>query len=105
MGEIGHNTDQWQTDFVKVMKEVNIGYTFWPYKKIDGSCMMGIQRPGLWDSIVVKYSETPRGTYKEWREARPDQQQFRNLLMQYAENSRFKNCQPQKSYIQTMGLK
>ena len=105
MGEIGHNTDQWQTDFVKVMKEVNIGYTFWPYKKIDGSCMMGIRRPELWDSIVVKYSETPRGTYKEWREARPNQQQFRELLMQYAENSRFKNCQPQKDYIQTMGLK
>ena len=105
MGEIGHNTDQWQTDFVKVMKEVNIGYTFWPYKKIDGSCMMGIHRPELWDSIVVKYSETPRGTYKEWREARPNQQQFRELLMQYAENSRFKNCQPQKDYIQTMGLK
>ena len=105
MGEIGHNTDQWQTDFVKVMKEVNIGYTFWPYKKIDCSCMMGIRRPELWDSIVVKYSETPRGTYKEWREARPNQQQFRELLMQYAENSRFKNCQPQKDYIQTMGLK
>ena len=105
MGEIGHNTNQWQTDFVKVMKEVNIGYTFWPYKKIDGSCMMGIRRPELWDSIVVKYSETPRGTYKEWREARPNQQQFRELLMQYAENSRFKNCQPQKDYIQTMGLK
>lgn len=46
MGEIGHNTDEWQAQFVKVMKEVNIGYTFWPYKKIDGSCMMGIQRPG-----------------------------------------------------------
>lgn len=105
MGEIGHNTDQWQTDFVKVMKEVNIGYTFWPYKKIDGSCMMGIQRPELWDSIVVKYSETPRGTYKEWRDARPDQQKFRELLMQYAENSRFKNCKPQKDYIQSMGLK
>ena len=105
MGEIGHNTDEWQAQFVKVMKEVNIGYTFWPYKKIDGSCMMGIQRPEQWDSIVVKYSETPRGTYQEWREARPNQQLFRQLLMQYAENSRFSNCQPQESYIQSLGLK
>ena len=105
MGEIGHNTDEWQTQFVKVMKEVNIGYTFWPYKKIDGSCMMGIQRPELWDSIVVKYSEAPRGTYKEWREARPNQEQFRKLLMQYAENSKFSNCKPQESYIKTLQLK
>ena len=105
MGEIGHNSNEWQAKFVKVMKEVNIGYTFWPYKKIDGSCMMGIQRPELWDSIVVKYSETPRGTYKEWRTARPDQQQFRRLLMQYAENSRFANCKPQHGYIKSLGLK
>ena len=105
MGEIGHNTDEWQAKFVKVMKEVNVGYTFWPYKKIDGSCMMGIQRPELWDSIVVKYSEAQRGTYKEWREARPDQRLFRSLLMQYAENSRFQNCKPQDGYIRSLGLK
>ncbi len=105
MGEIGHNSNEWHKKFVRVMKEVNIGYTFWPYKKIDGSCMMGIQRPELWDSIVVKYSEAPRGTYKEWREARPDQQTFRRLLMQYAENSRFQNCKPQEGYIQSLGLK
>ena len=70
MGEIGHNTDEWQADFVKVMRENNIGYTFWPYKKLDGSCMMAITRPAEWDSIIVKFSETPRGTYKEFREAR-----------------------------------
>ena len=56
MGEFGHNTMEWQRDFVKVLKENNIGYTFWPYKKVDESCMMGIKRPEGWDSIVVKYS-------------------------------------------------
>jgi aryl-phospho-beta-D-glucosidase BglC (GH1 family) len=35
MGEIGHNTNEWQAAFVQVMKDANIGYTFWPYKKID----------------------------------------------------------------------
>ena len=105
MGEIGHNTDEWQSQFVKVMKENNIGYTFWPYKKIDNSCMMGITRPEQWDDIVVKFSETPRGTYKEWREARPDQETFRKLLLKYVENCRFENCQRQDSYISSMGLK
>lgn len=33
MGEFGHNTMEWQRDFVKVLKENNIGYTFWPYKR------------------------------------------------------------------------
>lgn len=105
MGEIGHNTNEWQAEFVRVMKDNNIGYTFWPYKKIDGSCMMGIQRPADWDSVVVKFSETSRGTYKEWREARPDQAKMRHLLMQYVENSRFERCIPQTDYIKTMGLR
>ena len=104
MGEFGHNTMEWQRDFVNVLKQANIGYTFWPYKKVDSSCMMGIQRPEGWDSIVVKYSETSRNTYKEWREARPDQALFRQLLMQFAENCRFENCEPQTDYIQSMGL-
>lgn len=104
MGEIGHNTDEWQADFVKVMRENNIGYTFWPYKKLDGSCMMSITRPAEWDSIIVKFSETPRGTYKEFREARPDQQKARALLLQFLENSKKENCSPQKGYIKSMGL-
>lgn len=104
MGEIGHNTMEWQAQFVEVMKQNNIGYTFWPYKKIDNSCMMGIQRPAEWDSVIVKFSETSRNSYQEWREARPDQQLARRLLMEYAENSRFDRCQPQTEYIQSMGL-
>ena len=105
MGEIGHNTNEWQADFVKVMKEANIGYTFWPYKKLDGSCMMGIQRPELWDSVVVKYSETDRTTYKDLREARPNQELFRQQLRQFIWNCRFEHCREQKEYILSMGLK
>ena len=104
MGEFGHNTDEWQRDFVRILKEANIGYTFWPYKKVDGSCMMAIQRPEGWDSIVVNYSETSRNTYQEWREARPKQQTFRQLLDEFARNCRFDRCTPQKDYIQTMGF-
>jgi hypothetical protein len=104
MGEIGHNTDEWQAKFVEVMKQNNIGYTFWPYKKIDNSCMMGIQRPAAWDSVIVKFSETSRNSYQEWREARPSQAEACRLLMEYAENSRFDRCIPQDSYIRSLGL-
>ena len=86
------------------MKQNNIGYTFWPYKKIDNSCMMGIQRPAAWDSVIVKFSETSRNSYQEWREARPSQAEACRLLMEYAENSRFDRCIPQDSYIRSLGL-
>ena len=104
MGEIGHNSNKWHADFVRVMKENNIGYTFWPYKKLDNSCMMGIQRPAEWDSVIVKYSETDRSTYKDFREKRPDQQNALKLMREFLNNCRFENCKPQTDYIKSMGL-
>ena len=104
MGEIGHNSNKWHADFVRVMKENNIGYTFWPYKKLDNSCMMGIQRPAEWDSVIVKYSETDRSTYKDFREKRPDQQKALKLMREFLNNCRFENCKPQTDYIKSMGL-
>ena len=105
MGEIGHNSDEWQAQFVRVMKAANIGFTFWPYKKIDGSCMMGVKRPAEWDSVIVKFSETSRNSFKEWREARPDQRKTLSILREYLENCKFGNCVPQKSYIESMQMK
>ena len=66
--------------------------------------MMGIPRPEGWDSTIVRFSETSRNSYQEWREARPRQAETLRLLMQYAENCRFDRCQPQTEYIQSMGL-
>lgn len=105
MGETGHNTDRWQSEVVKMMKDNNIGYTFWPYKKIDRSCMMGIVRPEGWDSVVVKFAEADRSSFKAIRDARPDQTAFRRLLLQFVGNSKLTNCVQQKSYIESIGLK
>lgn len=105
MGEIGHNTDQWQADFCATMKKANIGYTFWPYKKIDGSCMMGIKKPADWDSTIVKFAEADRSSFDAIRKAHPDQEKGKKLLMQFVENAKKENCIPQKGYIKSMGLK
>ena len=104
MGEIGHNTDQWQADFCATMKKANIGYTFWPYKKIDGSCMMGIKKPADWDSTIVKFAEADRSSFDAIRKARPDQEKGKKLLMEFVENAKKENCIPQKGYIKSMGL-
>ncbi len=103
MGEIGHNTDEWQAAFCDVLEDNNIGYTFWPYKKLDSSCMNGITRPADWDSIVA-FVEAPRDSYKAIREARPDTALARKALREFVENSRFENCTPQKSYIKSIKL-
>ncbi|MDE6379862.1 MAG: glycoside hydrolase family 5 protein [Muribaculaceae bacterium] len=104
MGEIGHNTDEWQADFVKVMKENNIGYTFWPYKKEGGSCMMGISLPEEW-AEVVRFAEGPHHTFAEIREAKPDRAKAQVALGGFIEKCKAANCTPQVSYIESIGLK
>ncbi|MBQ8520629.1 MAG: glycoside hydrolase family 5 protein [Bacteroides sp.] len=103
MGEIGHNTDEWQAAFCKTMRENNIGYTFWPYKKKDGSCFMGVKSPENWN-LVMEFSEAPRATYKEIRDARPDQETARKAMLDFVENSKLENCVPQVGYIESLGL-
>lgn len=104
MGEIGHNTDQWQSDFVDVMIDNNIGYTFWPYKKLGDSCMCGITAPDDWQ-YIQECSESPRATYSDIRELRIDYQRARDNLSAFLENCRFENNRPNESYISSLKLK
>jgi len=104
MGEIGHNTDEWQAAFVKTMVDNNIGYTFWPYKKRDSSCMMGIGMPEEWKEIV-KYSEGPHATYSEIRANMPDRDTVRKAMTEFLDSCLIDNCHPQAGYISSMGLK
>lgn len=103
MGEIGHNRDEWQASFCRTMQEANIGYTFWPYKKTYGSCFVGVTPPENWE-LVVGFSESPRGTYSEIREAIPDRQLALKALKDYVEQCRFENCTVQESYIASLLL-
>jgi endoglucanase len=46
LGESGENTDQWIQQFVSVLEKNDIGWCFWPYKKMQKtSCMVSMQPP------------------------------------------------------------
>ena len=104
MGEIGHNTDEWQEAFCRAMQDNGIGYTFWPYKKVDNSCWTAVQRPENWE-LVVDFAEADRSTFAAIRAARPDQGLALQALRDFAEACRFGNCVPQDSYIASLLLK
>lgn len=101
MGEIGHNTDQWQETFCRTMIEAGIGYTFWPYKKINNSCFNGIVPPENWDK-VIGFAESPRGSFSEIRAARPDQEMARKAMLDFVEACKCSNCIPQEGYIRSL---
>ncbi len=103
MGEIGHNTNEWMAAFCKTMEDNNIGWTFWPYKKMNGSCFASITPPENWN-IIVDFAEAPRSTYKEIRDARPDQAMARQIMMDMLEKCKFQNNVIVEDYIKALGL-
>ncbi len=104
MGEIGHNTMEWQSSFSRIMQENNIGYTFWPFKKMGDSCMLGISIPESWQT-VVDFAESDRGDFGKVRANRPDQAVARAAMTEFLELCKFSNCKPQNDYIESMLLK
>lgn len=107
MGELGHNTTQWLSDFAKAMADSNIGYTYWPYKKINDSSMTGIAEPEGWKEELVAFVEAPRGSYEEIRQARKfcSEKRGRELLIQFIQNAKASNILIHHDYIAAMHLK
>ncbi len=105
MGETGENTDQWIGAWTRLMEQNNIGWTYWPYKKMGRpSSMVNIAGPENWDKIV-EFTQSPRTGFDEIRKARPDQEMVKKVMLQYLENCRFDNCKVNESYVEAMGMK
>jgi len=105
MGEIGHNSLDWIYFFRNALEQNNIGWTFWTYKYThpkDG--FVSITMPAGWNAIRT-FANSPRTTFDEIRTARPDQAAARQALNDYLEAIKFKNCAPNREYLQALGLK
>lgn len=104
MGETGENSDQWIAAWTRLMVKNNIGYHYWPYKKLERtSCMVSIPVPENWD-LVVQFTESQRGNFNEIRTARPDQELVKKAMKQFLENCKLKNCSENEGYIKAMAL-
>lgn len=105
MGETGENTDEWCEKFRKTLEENNIGWTFWPYKKmVPKSGMMAIPKPKNWDTII-EYTKKDRGDFGKVRDARPNQDLVKQAMTELLENMKFKNCIKNEGYIKALGMK
>jgi endoglucanase len=104
MGETGENKDEWIRAWTNLMNKNNIGWTYWPYKKMGSSrCMRTIPDPENWE-IIVEFTQDPRLTYREIRTVRPDQNMVKEAMMQLVENMKFKNNHLNDGYISAMGM-
>jgi len=105
MGESGENTDEWIDSFRKLLETNDIGWCFWPYKKLDAtSCIVSIKRPEDWDSIIA-FADGPRTTFEEVRKHRPPKEKVEKALSDYLERIKFANCRVNQGYLKALGLR
>lgn len=102
MGESGENTDEWISSYRTLLEHNDVGWCFWPYKKMDAtSCVTSINRPTDWD-VIISYAESPRTTFEEVRKARPAKEKIKAALEGYLENIKLKNCRINQGYLNAL---
>jgi hypothetical protein len=105
MGETGHEPDEWIASFCRLLEKVNIGWTYWPYKKMgNATSMLNIKEPENW-KLIVNYAAANRNSFKLIRENRPNQLLVKQALDQLIENMKQKNCPINAGYIKALGMK
>lgn len=104
LGETGENDDAWIAKFRAVLEEHDIGWCFWPYKKMDATAgVVSFARPDDWAAIIA-YAEAPRGDDEAVRKLLPPLDVARNALAQLIENIRLERCRVNPGYVEALGL-
>ena len=107
LGESGENTDDWIKHFAALLEKNDIGWCFWPYKKMEKpSCMVSIQKPAYWDEIVA-FAKMPAGTGEAEKRiaARPPADHCKQAFQELLNNVRVESCRINKGYFDALGLK
>ena len=104
LGESGENKDEWIDAFRRLNEQNNIGWCFWPYKKMDAtSCMASIKRTAEFDTVIA-YANEPRLTYEDIREERPSPAIVKRALDDYLDNCRLEKCSINVGYLRALGM-
>lgn len=107
LGESGENTDEWITQFVKVLEKNNIGWAFWPYKKMEkSSAVVSVVPPADWEKVVA-FAKLPRGTghVEERLKARPEQEIINRAFAGLLESLPLQRCRVNQGYLKALGMR
>lgn len=94
LGETGENSNVWFTELIQLLDKHNIGYAFWPMKKIDN--IAGITN--------VKITPEYQKLLDYWKNGgeKPSKEFAKKALMQIAENYKFSNVEVKNDVIDAM---
>jgi hypothetical protein len=94
LGETGENSNVWFTELIQLLDQHNIGYAFWPMKKIDN--IAGITN--------VKITPEYEKLLDYWKNGgkKPSKEYAKKALMQIADNYKLSNTEIKKDVIDAM---
>jgi endoglucanase len=107
MGESGENRDAWIAQFREMLEKNDVGWTFWPYKKMDAtSSPVSFARPMHWDEIV-SYAALAggMGAAEEKMKKRPPADHSRAALADLLEKIKWEKCRVNEGYLKALGMR
>jgi endoglucanase len=107
LGESGENNDEWIKQFAGLLEKNDIGWAFWPYKKMAAtSSPVSFDAPKHWSEIVAfAQTRTGTGASEAAIARRPSIEVSREALAELLENVRFERCHINDGYLKALGLK
>lgn len=104
LGESGENSDTWIGAFRRLLERYNVGWCFWPYKKLDAkSCIVSVRTTREYDSITT-FADGDRSLFEKIRKARPETFEAAKILSELIEEVRLQNCDVNAGYIKALDL-
>jgi hypothetical protein len=104
LGESGENKDEWVAQFARMLEANDVGWAFWPYKKMDAtSSPVTFPQPAHW-SEIVEYAKSDRnlGHVEDRLKKRPDQAVIEAAFASMLENIQFSHETRNTGYIRAL---
>lgn len=105
LGESGENDDAWIAKFRQLLEHEDIGWCFWPYKKMDATAgVVSFARPDDWPAVIA-YAEKSHDVDPETADKSiPSLATGRKALAQLLANIRLDHCRINPGYVRALGL-
>jgi endoglucanase len=93
LGETGENNNDWYRASFRLLESFNIGWNFWPWKKLDTvNTPCSINPPEDWDKILAFAAGGEH----------PGEEEAKRILDEYLNNTLIENCTYHKEVIDAM---
>jgi hypothetical protein len=93
LGESGENSNPWFRDAIHLMESNNIGWAWWPLKKLGYNNPLQVKMPADYQKVLDYWAE---------KGPRPTPAEAEKGLMEFADNLRLENCIYHKDVIDAM---